>query len=288
MEIMINKQLSLAVHLHLYYLEMWPEIKRLLANMGDYPYDLYVTMVAENSQIAEDIRAFHQNSTIWVVENRGYDIGPFIDFLHHIDLNQYDLIMKLHTKNKNNGIETYIGNYVFDRSIWVYCLTNALLGSSRIFKKNIQAFTNLPKLGVIGSKYLIASKLPDTDGVQSGALTLIKQLGFAKTANLKFIAGTMFMCRSKLLQKIKENYKISDFDITDGHVKNGTLAHMMERVLGYVVTAQGYEIKGFDKNYILFLRKVRRFIWQNKLTKNNFRLIKICKIPVFHRKVSQA
>ena len=116
---MAEKKLTLAVHLHLYYFEMWPEIKRLLLNMGDYPYDLYVTMVTENPEVSEEIKAFHHNTQVWMFDNRGYDVGPFIEFLHRIGLNEYDLIMKLHTKNKNNGIETYIGNYVFDRPIWV-------------------------------------------------------------------------------------------------------------------------------------------------------------------------
>lgn len=285
---MAEKKLSLAVHLHMHYLEMWPEIRKYLTNIGNYPYDLFVTMTRENAELEQEIKAFKPEANIWVVENRGYDVGPFIEFLHRIDLNKYDLVMKLHTKNKNNGTDTYIGHYVFDRPIWAKCLLSSLLGSRRIFQKNIKAFEQSRKLGMIGSKYLIASKLYNDDDMESAATNIVKKLGYKDAENKKFVAGTMFMVRSPLLQRIKDNFKITDFDITDSSIKNGTPAHMMERVFGYVVTAQGYKIKGFDRNYTLIWRKIWHFLWQNKITKNNYRLIKVCKIPLLHRKVSQA
>ena len=285
---MINKQLSLAVHLHLYYLEMWPEIKRLLANMGDYPYDLYVTMVAENSQIAEDIRAFHQNSTIWVVENRGYDIGPFIDFLHHIDLNQYDLIMKLHTKNQNRGVDTHINQYVFNRKLWFKTLIGALIGSKKVFKRNIKEFVKYPELGMTGSKYLIASDSECSKNVQCQVEKILDELGYPQTS-VKFVAGTMFMCRSKLLKLFKEHYSLQDFAPTDGKIKDETLAHTLERVLGCVIVANRFKIKGFDENLPhssrLLFKNMGRFVYQHKVTNIKYELIKVFKLTVYHRRI---
>ncbi|MBQ8465350.1 MAG: hypothetical protein IJ545_05000 [Alphaproteobacteria bacterium] len=284
----MEKKQTLAVHLHLYYLEMWPEIKRLLANMGDYPYDLYVTMVAENSQIAEDIREFHRNSTIWVVENRGYDIGPFIDFLHHIDLNQYDLIMKLHTKNKNRGVDTHINQYVFNRKLWVENLTNSLIGTQKQFNVNICNFKENPELGMIGSRYLITSDEKCYKNIQSKVENILEDFCY-HSVPIKFVAGTMFMCRSSLLKQLKDRYTIKDFEPTNGNIKDGTLAHIIERVIGTLAVANGYQIRGFDHNYPmeikLFCEKARHFIYQNKITKHHNRLIKVFKLPIYHRRI---
>lgn len=76
---------SLAVHLHLHYPDMWEEMRSYLENIGEQPYLLFVTMTSDAPALAEQIRRFHPHSEIHRVENRGYDIGAFIYFLHSID-----------------------------------------------------------------------------------------------------------------------------------------------------------------------------------------------------------
>ena len=174
---MSKKPLLIAVHLHLYYLDMWPEMRGYLANMGDYPYDLYVTMVTENPQIEQEIKEFHSGSRIWIVENRGYDVGPFIEFLHRIDLNKYDLILKLHTKNKNKGVDTHIGKYIFNRKLWFKTLIGALIGSKKVFERNINEFVKYPEFGMAGSKYLITADPDCSKNVQRQVEKIFVYLG---------------------------------------------------------------------------------------------------------------
>ena len=99
----------------------------------------------------------------------------------------------------------------------------------------------------------------------------------------------MFFVRSKILQKVKENYTINDFDITDNQVKDGTLAHALERVFGCLVVAQGYQIQGYDRNrsfeYQSIAKLLQRFIFQKKITKKNYLQVKILKFPIYHRKI---
>ena len=281
-------KLRLAVHLHLHYISMWPEMKSYLANIKDYPYDLFVTLTVENTEIEKDIKSFKSDAKIWIVENRGYDIGPFIDFLHHIDLNKYDLVMKLHTKNKFNGVDTHINNYVFSRKLWFKVLTRSLIGSSKIFMKNIKEFQKYPELGMVGSKYLIASDTETSSTVSSQVGIILNELGLS-SKYIKFVAGTMFICRSNILDPLKKYYTIVDFPPTNGKIKDGTLAHAIERVMGCLATAQGYKIKGFDKSlphsYRLNLQPIARFIYQHKITKTKHEQIKVFKLPIYHRKL---
>ena len=285
----MNHNLSIAVHLHLYYLDMWPRIKQYLASLDGCDYDLYVTMNAENCGLVEKIKQFHTKSMVYVIENKGYDVGPFVYFLNQIDLNRYDLVLKIHTKNDRSGCDTLLNGRYTNRKYWFRLLIEALIGTKKIFNKNISAFNNNPKLGMIGSKYCIMSCLKDTSGMKTKVAAIMKELDFNNAASTTFIAGTMFMVRSLLLQKIKDKYTLADFAATDDKIKDGTLAHALERVFGCAVQAQGYAIQGYDRN-IGFeshsrMMSLRRFIFQKKITGRNYLQIKIFKLPIYHRKI---
>lgn len=84
-------------HVHVYYTRMWPEIETRLQNITE-PYDLFVTLPLENEPLRADVLRFKPDASVSVVENRGFDVAPFIDVLNRVDLNKYDYVVKLHTK----------------------------------------------------------------------------------------------------------------------------------------------------------------------------------------------
>ena len=45
-----------------------------------------VTLVEKNEKVANQIKAAIPDAHVMIVSNYGYDIGPFIEFLHKIDL----------------------------------------------------------------------------------------------------------------------------------------------------------------------------------------------------------
>ncbi len=283
--------LSLAVHLHMYYIDMWSEIQGYLKNIGDYPYHLYITMTQRNANLVEEIKKFHPETTIFIVENRGYDVGPFVYFLNQIELEQYDLILKIHTKNNKKGLGETLNHRYVSRKFWFKLLMGGLLGTSSLFKKNIAQFEQNSNLGMIGSKYLITSDIKRSQEVQKDVQDTMSKLGFIKPKTITFVAGTMFIIRSNLLQKIKDNYTLADFLPTDGNIRGETLAHILERVFGCIVVASGYKIKGFDKNKSFECRGtlslIRNFVYCRKITKSNHLLIKVFKLPVYRRKLLQ-
>ena len=88
--------MKIAVHLHLYYFNQLPKVLSYLKSLEGIDYDLFVTMVQENKDVEQQLKTFNPNTNIFVVENRGYDIGPFIDFLHHfLKLLPYILIFPI-------------------------------------------------------------------------------------------------------------------------------------------------------------------------------------------------
>ena len=286
-----HKQMKIAVHLHLYYTQMWHIMKSYLKNLEEVPYDLYVTLVQENSALEKEIRTFAPNCKIFIIENRGYDVGPFIYFLHKINLQNYDLILKIHAKNiyTNEGI--HINGWFLDRKSWFFLLINALIGSKKIVYENLKHFSNDPKLGMIASHYLITDDDRLSEGLKYDISKLMLQLGCKEEQKIVFVPGTMFWVRSHLLQKIKENFCFTDFDFTKANIKNGSLGHIVERIFGCLVHAQGYQLKGFDKCQKWKLKTIRlklmRFLFQYKVTKKHRVLVKICKIPIYCRKLKK-
>ena len=276
-----------AVHLHLYYISQLSEIISDLHNLdragGDY--DLFVTMSVENPAAESEILKEFPTAKIWLTENRGYDIGPFIDFLHKINLDSYDYILKIHTKNKKGGDYGCFNGVRVDSKTWANMLWDALLGSSDVVKNNYSILLENPKVGMLGSSFCLSRK-EENPKIRAKMSYECKRLSLAENDNISFIAGTMFMVRAKLMQPFLA-YRITDFDEVQSKVHDYMLAHCLERLFGVSVLAQGYEIRGVAYKQYQFSRlwaSVKRFAAQKKITKNGKKIIKICKIPVWQSK----
>ena len=280
--------IRLAVHLHVYYVDMWPRIKRYLSHLEGQPYHLYVTMTEEHPELTDQIREFHPDSTFYLVENRGYDVGPFIYFLHQINLQDYDLILKIHTKNSTSKQLVWLNHRLLNRAWWSRLLYTSLLGSPAQVRRNLNTFRTEPDVGMLGSMHLITSHARDLAQVKDGVQHIMQKLT-RSSWQFRFIAGTMFIARSSLLQPIKDNFRLEDFDPPIGSMLDGSLAHVIERILGCIVTAQGYKIKGCAWNPLFELFSILQIIWdflyKKKITTSNRLIIKICRIPIINRKL---
>ena len=276
---------KIAVHLHLYYLEQLNDILQRLTYLDGCKYDLFVTMSELNPQAHEKILKFNPHATIWQAPNFGYDIGPFIDFLHKIKLDNYDYVLKIHTK-RMSGDYCQFNHKRFSVKTWRNMLLDGVLCSPQAVHKNLQIMAKNPTVGMIGSDYILtdekASLLP--------LLTLsaeMQKIGLTMPKDLHFVAGTMFFVRAKLLRPFLK-YKIEDFAVSDKDIHDNTLAHVLERLFGLAVTAQGYKIQGVKyKSYawLFFIAKLKRFLFQKKITRHGNLIIKICKTPVCLKKI---
>lgn len=285
LNITLNK--PIAVHLHLYYTDMWDELSEQLKNIDSYSYNLFVTLVKEDELLASKIKAFHKQATIWVVPNMGYDIGPFIEFLNRINLDDYSYILKLHSKRPTNGTDTKLNHLPVTRYYWKILLSEALIGSPQIWQRNLLAFEKNEKLGMIASPHLIKKADKCDNFLLPDIQKQLEKLSLSVPKTFYFVAGTMFLVRAALFKVIQHKYTIEDFQMTDGQIKDGTLAHVFERLFGAIINVQGYQIKGFSHNYKFICsalgKIIGRFFFQKKITKKNKILIKICKIPVFQK-----
>jgi hypothetical protein len=247
----IPQNSKIAVHLHLYYWDLADEFINCLKNIP-YKFDLYITTPQarlDKEKFAKFKKEF-ENVKLSLPQNRGRDIGGFIYFLNDINLNDYDLILKIHSKKIkfDTELEENIKNIspppvypVVNRNLWRKCLLEGVLGSEKKVQDILTAFITRPGIGMISSKKLLLDwhtnpqEMEYFDQIRK-KLKLIKYI--------RFFAGTMFWIRADILKPLKENYTIDDFDFSYETKDGIALEHGFERVFGTLVKSQGYNIKG--------------------------------------------
>ena len=264
---------TLLVHLHLYYIEQLDYFIKKLSNIQSVSHDLYITMVEKNDEVEQKILSRFPNANILVVSNKGYDVGPFIHILNNIDIDCYNYVLKVHTKNTtlNNGDK--INGVWISRKCWMPLLVEALIGTPKIFADNIKKFEDNHKIGMIGSKYLITPPTRSCNRILPQIKDTIKSLGFKELKNLTFVAGTMFMMRSSLLKPIiKAGYNIDSFAQTGRTCGTNGLPHIFERVFGALVNIQNFIIYGSkDASFytkVIFYKNHLKNIFLNTKTSN--------------------
>lgn len=280
---------KILVHLHIYYPSLYDELKSYINNITD-GFDLYVSMVEEHKDIIDDLQNNFKNVNIDIVENRGYDVGPFIEVLNKVNLDDYSYIIKLHTKRdiKDKGIYLTNGFIVYgDR--W----RNDLLSFMKHYKKAINLLENNKKVGMIAGTNVILTQKQDEkeENLIQNIKDIYKKFDIIpENDKYLFVAGTMFIVRTELFKKLQNKFKLEDFETPQ---KEPTLAHKLERIFGIIVCYNGYKITNVNNNYnyklYYFKNKVRfetkRFFFQKKITTNNKLIIKVLKIPVFTKRL---
>lgn len=210
------QSLKKLVVLHLYYHELWKDIKPYLLNLKQISdFDLYVTVTYPNEVLFEDIKQFG-NVQIYVVENEGADLYPFFYVLDKIDLDSYDILYKIHSKRnvkqriKINGVNC--GLYY-----WRECMFNDILGKKNIVQR-LQDFLDDENLGASGYyPYLISYK----------------------NSVRKFYGGTIFMARSSIFKCFQHKFTKENF-VNLGNERFSDFTYDCERMLGTCVADCGY------------------------------------------------
>jgi adenylyl- and sulfurtransferase ThiI len=161
---------------------------------------------------------------------------------------------------------------------WRNYLVNALLNNIR---KNILKFEEDNQVGLLGSY-----KLCCMESLTQPLIKDLLEIGFdTNKLNSKYyyIAGTMFIIRAKLLKPLQGRYDTNTFrdssNVSGAHNEN---AHNIERLFGAIVTLQGFQIITIGNRTLAWLKQN---LYVNYITSHGYHLIKICKIPVWRKKV---
>jgi len=130
----------IAVVLHLFYPELWEEMREAIARISE-PFDLLVTLVKGSSDhMGPLITESFEHACIVNFENRGRDIGPFMALVRSGVLFRYELICKVHAKRSNHRE---------DGDAWRRALIDGVLGSPTRVKQIVARFRADADLGMV-------------------------------------------------------------------------------------------------------------------------------------------
>ena len=234
---------SIAIHLHLFYVDLLPEFVSYFANMP-YRFDLYISCQenADVNAIRAVLKELKQAKTIDIrpIQNRGRDLAPlYVAFAQEIL--KHDYFLHIHTKKS-----LYSGQ---EKGGWRRFCLELLLGSEDKIKSIIEMFKN-ENAGLVYPDIheeipTIAYSWLANEGL---GRQLFAEYGLGDMPSVfNYPAGSFFWARTEALKPLFERgYTYEDFPEEAGQT-DGTLAHALERILPFISRKQGYD------DYILYL-----------------------------------
>lgn len=218
---------KVAVCLYLYHTDLWPEFKELLLPLSKY-IKLYVGLCQDN-KIIHDFDDFDHKLSFH--KNYGADVSPFLYQLQQVS---EEIFIKLHSKKSLWGFKKHIN--------WRQFILNDLIVSKPVFKSNLKSLISNDDFAVICNKHLLLDNREFKNSKHIQILCDILKLDYVNVKNSKFIAGNMFMAKSKIYKRYFNSLTIPIIDnllskekgkIEDNY--HGTFSHAMERVFGYII-----------------------------------------------------
>lgn len=229
--------MRIAIIVHAFYRELWPELARHIRNFSSHTPDLYVTL-AENAapEFEAEVKSDFPAADVKRLPNRGFDVGPFVEVIARIDLDAYDLVVKLHTKRNRFGVVSYMPLFggQWRRKLLVFCRTKQAVDRAL-------ALFDDPAVGMVGNGDLILhpwdALVPNPPPVDP-------------SDTRTFVAGTMFIVRASLLMLVRNQVSFADFEPTTRD-QTGSLAHAWERRLGHLISESGMSLAASPKRSLL-------------------------------------
>lgn len=229
-----------AVVIHAYYLEMLEKIRDYLDHIG-CKLDVYISTPKQDEKSLKTIFGLFPEAYLMIVPNRGRDIGPFIEIFRRIRHLKYQTLLKIHTKksaHREDGDK-------WRKDIYDKLLTP--LGA----KNAIEELVNNESIGIIGPQAHVLDYRYYWGSNRRQTLELARQLGVASEGSepkFNFVAGTMFWAKPEALAVLDLlPHNIMSFS-EEPIPEDGTLAHVMERLICLAAKSNGFEVMEIDKN----------------------------------------
>lgn len=234
---------SIAVVVHLYYLDLWPEMSEALSRLPAATAIFITTPTHQTAAVEECVHTKFPSAHVYGFPNRGRDIGPLLELLKIQRLEDYDLVLKMHTKKSLHlrMAEKDLGQF------WRKNLITQLVPAWGI-DDIVSHFAGMPHVGMAGpAEYLMqVGASMQSEGTSRLFQALLKRVHTdADPALEQFFAGTMFWARGKVFAALRSlGLQQSDIEEERGQV-DGTLAHALERLFPLLVRSLNMRLGAF-------------------------------------------
>lgn len=254
-----SKDQKLAIVVHAFYPDIFADILARLDRLT-IRFTLFISYPSAES---EQVKALLENKSYRVIaheiENRGRDIAPFLKIVPRLIEDDFDFILKLHTKKSLH----------YPRAVkWRDDLYDYLTGEDHL-RRNLALMKTNPAIGIISHPdYIVPMRTswrPNEKRVRElAALMGLKKINVDDDA---FAAGSMFLARASALKPLIElSITPGEFEIEQNQ-NDGTLAHAIERAFTYSANVRGMELAG-SRNTIAVTANYAKFggkPWKLKL-----------------------
>lgn len=225
---------KLAVVIHVFYLDVFEMILDRLGQIDARAHIFVTTIDSHENNVRSILQSRNLDGTIFIHENRGRDVLPFLMALKEINAEEYPFVLKLHTKKSPHRS---------DGDKWCKDHLDCLATPEQVSWILDQMCHNT-KIGLVGAKKHVVSMQTYMGSNLTMVQSLANRMGLPveDITNDRFIAGTMFLARRDALEPML-NLAISanDFEDEDGQT-DATTAHAIERAFAYSATAAALQI----------------------------------------------
>ena len=225
----------IAVAIHLFYYDLWDSLRESLSNLT-IPYDLFVTISLKDG--FEEMRATvlrdHPDAMVIGMPNQGRDIFPFLHILNSGLLDDYAAVCKLHTKKSPHRI---------DGEKWRDHLVGSILPPEGKADELVRRILADPDVGFVVADGQVFSEEKWWGCNRARTRDLLLKVGIdIRNQPLSFPAGSIYWVTAPVLQTLRGlRLHAGHFEPEDGQL-DGTLAHVIERCLGFITRAGGLRI----------------------------------------------
>jgi len=242
----MNKKPVITVLYHIFYEDSCHDICLELKPLAVYqPHFLFNICLETPDKIAmcKMLRNNFPGCFIIFTSNKGKDIGAklaLFQCLFELEINP-DYVLLLHDKKSLQALKSK----TWKKELLKIVSPDMIVLIMDLFQKN-------EDIGIIGTKeYIIKepfvnNRFTDLNGNHIGNLLDDYQI---KIDSFKFIAGTMFWARARPFNDFFTRHNTLDIrkNLENGNIIDnfsGTVTHSWERLLTWIVTSNGYSIKG--------------------------------------------
>jgi glycosyltransferase involved in cell wall biosynthesis len=226
MELDLPDNQQVALHLHVYYPELLPEITARLSHNRICP-DLFISVANEEARdiVVSELKNYKGKvADIQLVPSRGRDIGPFLTAFGQTILTNYDFVGHIHTKKSVDVKDASVGKS------WYRFLLQNLLGD----ESGAMADSILAKMKGDTSIGMVFPDDPNIVGWNANkaiAETIAARVGIDKLPeHFVFPVGSMFWANTSALAPLM-NLKFDWDDYPEEPLPyDGTLLHAIERL----------------------------------------------------------
>lgn len=226
-----------AVHLHLFYHDMWPEFRDLLSGQR-FRFDLYVTITGtgpEASALGRRIEAEVPGARVWCLPNHGRDIFPFLHLVNGGLFTPYRALCKLHTKKSPHRA---------DGDAWRTRLTAGILGDREAVARRLAAFLGDDLAGVWTADGQVYRGDEWWGANRARGEELAARVGITRLPGpLTFPAGSIYWIKPALLARVRALGLTADDFEPEQALVDATTAHAFERILGVLAADAGLMLR---------------------------------------------